>query len=68
MSLLWKGLGKSNEGRERERERERKGLEKERLRVLSRKEARVSWGLGNEWFGMRLGRSAGSCGTDCFLF
>lgn len=23
MSLLWKGLGKSNEGRERERERER---------------------------------------------
>lgn len=32
------------------------------------KEAWASWGLGNEWFGMRLGRSAGSCGMDCFLF
>lgn len=57
MSLLCKERWESNAGREN---RGSKGLEKERPSMLSRKEGWVSCGLGNGWFGLRLGRSTGA--------
>lgn len=52
MSLLRKELCERNVGREN---RGSRGPEKERLSMLSRKEAWVSWGLGNGSFGRSTG-------------